>query len=56
MGQLYSKFNEENEVKSIESCNSSIRVEHFKATIDAKPTEIDEKSTSVIKYRTPYFR
>ena len=26
------------------------------ATIDEKPTSVDEKSSAVLKYRTPHFR
>ena len=41
--------------------NTCLGVEQFKviklkAAIDRKPTSIDEKSTAVLKYRTPHFR
>ena len=32
------------------------KVLKLKAAIDKKPTTIDERSTAVLKYRTPHFR
>jgi hypothetical protein len=33
-----------------------IRVEKCEVTIENKPTIIDEKSRSVLKYKTPHFK
>ncbi len=61
MGHFYSRLNEtseenlsDNKIEDIHSLN--IHVEKIFATIDNKPTEIEEKSNSVLKYKTPYFR
>lgn len=56
MGQSYTKLNEETKIKSTENINFDLRVEQINACIDNQLTEIDEKSKSVLKYKTPYFR
>lgn len=33
-----------------------IRIQELEAKIESRPTIIDEKSSAVLKYRTPHFR
>ena len=39
-----------------ENIHMNIQIEKVHAYIENKPTKIEEKSSSVLKYKTPYFR
>lgn len=41
---------------SPDRCHQNVIVENIQASIDRTPTEIEEKSPIVLRYRTPYFR
>ena len=60
MGHLYSKVKSDKyRNKNSNNSNSGfldIKIESLEVKIDNKPTQIDENSKTVIKYRTPHFR
>ena len=58
MGHLYSK-SKNCKLKRVcddSSILSNIKVLKTDVFIENKPTQIDEKSTIVLKYKTPHFR
>lgn len=59
MGQFYSKNSndqKENYLLNKENIIMGIKLEKVEAKIENKPTVIDERSASVLKYRTPHFK
>ena len=61
MGQFYSKNSSDlkdnnNYVLNNEKIITGIKIEKVDAKIEKKPTQIDERSSSVLKYRTPHFK
>lgn len=54
MGNLYnkSKYNQDHEC----GLHFQLEVENLSVSIDKKPTQMDERSSAVFKYKTPHFR
>jgi hypothetical protein len=58
MGQSSSKINLNNKYSNFTSTSDKnrIKVEKCDVSIERKLVQIDERSSSVLKYRTPHFR
>ncbi len=58
MGQSNSKIHLNNQRSDISSIydKNRIKIEKIDVSIEKKPVLIDERSPSVLKYKTPHFR
>lgn len=58
MGHFNSRIDQCTNKKLLKEENTQIdiQIEQIQAIIENKPTQIEEKSHSVLKYKTPHFR
>lgn len=54
MGNLNNK--NRNSISSYSNLITRIKIDKLDVRIENKPTQIDERSSSVLKYRTPHFK